>query len=132
MPLIRITEEDFPSQMAALDEAEGWLSQRDQHLNFTREELLHAAWTSGHEQAFFQQQGPEAMHHYCKWKSAAVEMSIREVIDGPAGLSATTRAIMLRADRVLFPCGPSILDLRAASKAVQLLREAKKTRKGKP
>lgn len=54
------------------------------------------------------------------------------VIDGPAGLSATTRAIMLRADRVFFPCGPSILDLRAASKAVQLLREAQKTRKGKP
>jgi chromosome partitioning protein len=39
---------------------------------------------------------------------------------------------MLRADRVFFPCGPSILDLRAASKAVQLLREAQKTRKGKP
>lgn len=54
------------------------------------------------------------------------------VIDGPAGLSATTRAIMLRADRVFFPCGPSILDLRAASKAVQLLSEAQKTRKGKP
>ena len=54
------------------------------------------------------------------------------VIDGPAGLSATTRAIMLRADRVFLPCGPSILDLRAASKAVQLLREAQKTRKGKP
>lgn len=54
------------------------------------------------------------------------------VIDGPAGLSTTTRAIMLRADRVYFPCGPSILDLRAASKAVQLLREAQKTRKGKP
>ena len=54
------------------------------------------------------------------------------VIDGPAGLSATTRAIMLRADRVFMPCGPSILDLRAASKAVQLLREAQKARKGKP
>lgn len=54
------------------------------------------------------------------------------VIDGPAGLSATTRAIMIRADRVFLPCGPSILDLRAASKAVQLLREAQKARKGKP
>ncbi len=52
------------------------------------------------------------------------------VIDGPAGLSETTRAIMLRADRVFLPCGPSILDLRAASKAVQLLQEAQKTRKG--
>jgi chromosome partitioning protein len=54
------------------------------------------------------------------------------VIDGPAGLSSITRAIMLRADRVFLPCGPSILDLRAARKAVQLLSDAQKTRKGKP
>ena len=54
------------------------------------------------------------------------------VIDGPAGLSETTRAIMLRADKVFLPCGPSILDLRAASKAVRLLHEAQKARKGLP
>ncbi len=54
------------------------------------------------------------------------------VIDGPAGLSTTTRAIMLRSDRVFLPCGPSILDLRAASKAVLLLREAQKSRKSPP
>lgn len=54
------------------------------------------------------------------------------VIDGPAGLSATTRAIMLKADRVYLPCGPSILDLRALGKAVVLLAEAQKTRKGPP
>lgn len=54
------------------------------------------------------------------------------VIDGPAGLSETTRAIMVRADRVFLPCGPSILDLRAASKAVRLLNEAQKARKGLP
>lgn len=54
------------------------------------------------------------------------------VIDGPAGLSETTRAIMLRADRVFLPCGPSILDLRAASKAVELLRVAQDARKGLP
>ena len=54
------------------------------------------------------------------------------VIDGPAGLSQTTRAIMLRADKVFLPCGPSILDLRAASKAVQLLQEAQRARKGLP
>jgi len=56
------------------------------------------------------------------------------VIDGPAGLSKTTRAIMLLADRVFFPCGPSILDLRAAIKAVQLLQEAQtqKSRSGLP
>lgn len=54
------------------------------------------------------------------------------VIDGPAGLSTMTRAIMLRADRVFLPCGPSILDLRAAGKAVQLLRGAQKARSGAP
>ncbi len=70
----------------------------------------------------------EIIHRLAKFAGGANDI----VIDGPAGLSATTRAIMLRADRVFFPCGPSILDLRAASKAVQLLREAQKTRKGKP
>lgn len=54
------------------------------------------------------------------------------VIDGPAGLSQTTRAIMLRADKVFLPCGPSILDLRAASKAVLLLKEAQQARKDLP
>jgi chromosome partitioning protein len=54
------------------------------------------------------------------------------VIDGPAGLSKTTKAIMLRADRVFLPCGPTILDLRAASQAVALLGEAQKARKGPP
>jgi len=54
------------------------------------------------------------------------------VIDGPAGLSAVTRAIMLRADKAFFPCGPSILDLRAARLAVDLLKEAQQTRGGKP
>ncbi len=50
------------------------------------------------------------------------------VIDGPAGLSETTRAIILRADKVFLPCGPSILDFRAASKAAQLLHEAQRQR----
>lgn len=54
------------------------------------------------------------------------------VIDGPAGLSGTTRAIMLLADKVFLPCGPSILDLRAASRAVQLLTEAQEAKKGSP
>jgi chromosome partitioning protein len=54
------------------------------------------------------------------------------VIDGPAGLSTTTRAIMLMADRVYLPYGPSVLDMRALKKAVSLLAEAKKARKGLP
>ena len=54
------------------------------------------------------------------------------VIDGPAGLSDTTRAIMVRADRVFLPCGPSALDFRAASRAVGLLRDAQQARRGLP
>lgn len=54
------------------------------------------------------------------------------VIDGPAGLSDVTRAIMLRADRIYLPCGPSALDLRAADLAVKLLKEAQRVRKGAP
>jgi chromosome partitioning protein len=70
----------------------------------------------------------EIIHRVAKLASDANDI----VIDGPAGLSTTTRAIMLRADRVFLPCGPSILDLRAASKAVNLLREAQHTRQGLP
>jgi chromosome partitioning protein len=54
------------------------------------------------------------------------------VIDGPAGLSETTRAIMLRADKVFLPCGPSILDSRAVIKAVQVLHQAQAASKGLP
>lgn len=84
MPLIRIREEDFPHDFDELEDADEPEFVRDVHpgLEFSKEELLHAAWTSGHEQAFFQQQGAEATQHYCQWKSAAVEMVIREVMDG--------------------------------------------------
>ena len=51
----------------------------------------------------------ELIHRVAKLASDADDI----VIDGPAGLSATTRAIMLRADRVFLPCGPSITLLRA-------------------
>ena len=54
------------------------------------------------------------------------------VIDGPAGLSDVTKSIMLCADRILFPCGPSALDLRAAFDAAQTLREAQEIRAGQP
>ncbi len=46
------------------------------------------------------------------------------VIDGPAGLDSLIRAILLVSDLVLIPCGPSALDLRAASLAVQIVQEA--------
>jgi chromosome partitioning protein len=39
------------------------------------------------------------------------------VVDGPAGLSEVTRAILLTADLTFLPCGPSVLALRAANEA---------------
>ncbi len=56
----------------------------------------------------------------------------RVVIDGPAGLSEVTRAILLVADLALLPCGPSVLDLRAASEAVRVVRQAQAIRQGPP
>jgi chromosome partitioning protein len=54
------------------------------------------------------------------------------VIDGPAGLSEVTRAILLVADLALLPCGPSVLDLRAASDAIRVVRQAQGIRQGPP
>jgi chromosome partitioning protein len=54
------------------------------------------------------------------------------VIDGPAGLDEITRAMLLVADIALIPCGPSLLDVRAASLAVQVLETAQLVREGKP
>lgn len=54
------------------------------------------------------------------------------VVDGPAGLTEVTRAILLITDGALLPCGPSVLDLRAADEAVRVLRQAQGIRKGSP
>lgn len=43
------------------------------------------------------------------------------VIDGPAGLGEVSRATLLVSDIALIPCGPSVLDVRAASDAVKAL-----------
>lgn len=54
------------------------------------------------------------------------------VIDGPAGLSEVTRAVLLIADMALLPCGPSVLDLRAANEAIRVVRQAQGIRQGPP
>lgn len=56
----------------------------------------------------------------------------RVVIDGPAGLSEVTRAILLVADMALLPCGPSVLDLRAVHEALRVVRQAQQIRQGPP
>ena len=54
------------------------------------------------------------------------------VLDGPAGLSEVTRAILLLANLALLPCGPSALDLRAAQEAIRVVRQAQQIRGGRP
>lgn len=50
------------------------------------------------------------------------------VFDGPAGLNDATKAIMVLANGILVPCGPSILDLRALEEALIVVREVQDTR----
>jgi chromosome partitioning protein len=54
------------------------------------------------------------------------------VVDGPAGLSEATQAIVLRADLAMIPCQPSGVDLRSAADAIRLIRHAQASRNGAP
>lgn len=54
------------------------------------------------------------------------------VVDGPAGLSESTRAILFRADFALVPCQPTGLDLRSAADAFRVVRQAQSVRNGPP
>lgn len=54
------------------------------------------------------------------------------VVDGPAGLSEATRAILFRTDLAIVPCQPTGVDLRSASDAVRLIRQAQSVRGGSP
>lgn len=54
------------------------------------------------------------------------------LVDGPATLSETTRALLLWADLALIPCLPAGVDLASASDTVRLIRQAKAIRSGLP
>ncbi len=54
------------------------------------------------------------------------------IVDGPAGLSEVTRSILFVCDLTLLPCGPSVLDLRAVTDAIRVLRQVRTIRKGPP
>lgn len=82
MPLIRITEEDFSKNLVDLESATKASSSQvfSPGEDFTWEELIHAAYTSGHEQEFFLKENnfTSAFEAYCIWKRNAVCMSIEE------------------------------------------------------
>ena len=54
------------------------------------------------------------------------------VIDGPGSLSEATRAILLLTDVAFLPCGPTVMDLRAANKTIQVVKQVQAIRKGPP
>lgn len=54
------------------------------------------------------------------------------LVDGSAGLAESTRAILFRADLAVVPCQPTGVDLRSASDAVRLIKQAQSVRNGPP
>lgn len=54
------------------------------------------------------------------------------IVDGPASLAEATRAILFRADLAIVPVQPTGVDLRSASEAVRLIKQAQSVRSGSP
>ncbi|MBD3883018.1 AAA family ATPase [Phormidium tenue FACHB-886] len=54
------------------------------------------------------------------------------VVDGPAGLSEATQAIIAQADLAIVPCQPTGVDLRSAADAVRLIQQVQSVRNGAP
>jgi chromosome partitioning protein len=54
------------------------------------------------------------------------------IVDGPASLSETTRSILFCADLAIVPCQPTGVDLRSASDAMRLIKQAQSVRSGPP
>ncbi len=54
------------------------------------------------------------------------------IVDGPASLSESTRAILFRSDLAVIPVQPSGVDLRSASDAMRLVKQAQSVRGGFP
>ena len=52
------------------------------------------------------------------------------IVDGPAALSETTRAIILVTDLAIVPCQPTGVDLESASDTVRLIQQAQRIRRG--
>ncbi|MEZ4536961.1 MAG: AAA family ATPase [Cyanobacteriota/Melainabacteria group bacterium] len=54
------------------------------------------------------------------------------IIDGPAGLTEATRAILLLSDVAIVPCQPSGVDIMSAADAIRLVKQAQAVTKGSP
>lgn len=60
------------------------------------------------------------------------EQSDFVVVDGPAGLSEATRAILFRTDLAIVPAQPSGVDLKSAADIIRLIQQAQSVRNGPP
>jgi chromosome partitioning protein len=54
------------------------------------------------------------------------------IADGPGSQTETSRALLLRADLGIVPCKASMLEVRALSKATEVLRQSQDIRNGLP
>ncbi|MGB5963352.1 MAG: AAA family ATPase [Coleofasciculaceae cyanobacterium] len=54
------------------------------------------------------------------------------IVDGPASLAESTRAILFRVDLAIVPVQPTGVDLRSASDAVRLIKQAQSVRNNQP
>ncbi|NJO43107.1 MAG: AAA family ATPase [Cyanobacteria bacterium RU_5_0] len=54
------------------------------------------------------------------------------VVDGPAGISDAMKSIVFKTDLAIIPCQPTGVDLRSASDAIRLIRQAQDQREGTP
>ena len=54
------------------------------------------------------------------------------IVDAPAGMTETTRAILLRADLAVCPCQPTTVDTDSTEQTLQLIKQAQSLRDGKP
>ena len=54
------------------------------------------------------------------------------IVDAPAGMTETTRAILLRADLAVCPCQPTTLDTDSTEQTLQLINQAQSVRDVQP
>jgi chromosome partitioning protein len=90
-----------------------------------------SAWLSGMEQkvSYKVVQTPDELLDQIPDLARDYELII---VDGPASLAESTRAILFRADLAIVPVQPTGVDLRSASDAVRLIKQAQSVRGGQP
>lgn len=90
-----------------------------------------SAWLSGMEQKIPYKvvQTPDDLLDQVPELASSYDLLI---VDGPASLAEATRAILFRADLAVVPVQPTGVDLRSASDAVRLIKQAQSVRGGQP